>query len=71
MALAKDEAVAPAGFALEPDRIEDITVCDGLVESGHLIAIDIEEGCGYRASDEFFKATVVHKVNRAKQAENN
>lgn len=55
-ALATAYELAPTGFALSPDRVEDIAVCDGLVERGSLAAFEVEEGSGYRLSDELAAA---------------
>ena len=50
-------AVGPGGFALDPDRVEDIAICDSLVVRGSLATIDgLEEGHGYRLSDELAAA---------------
>jgi hypothetical protein len=36
-----------------------------------LIAVDVEEGHGYRISDELFKAMAIRAAKRANQAEQN
>jgi hypothetical protein len=48
--------VAPLSFVLGPERKQERATCDGLVERGTLVAVDAEEGNGYRVSDEFIAA---------------
>jgi hypothetical protein len=71
-ALSTAVVLAPKGFALEPDRVEEIETCNSLVVSGHLTAIEgIEEGYGYRASDELIAAMAVHVEDKAERASQN
>ena len=62
-AIATALKLAPSDFCLGPNRVEDRAVCDGLVERGSLVAVDVEEGSGYRLSDEL-SAAISQRASR-------
>ena len=63
----------PNGIALTDDRVEDIQVCDSLVESGHAIRIDSDDidGVGYQLSEEMAEALRRILEQMADEAANN
>ena len=48
----------PGGVVIGEDRVEDIEVCEGLVESGHLVRVEWDgfDGQGYQLSAEMAEA---------------
>ena len=57
-ALATLTIAYPAGISLTEDRVDEIEVCDGLVESGHAVRIESDDydGKGYQLSPEMAEA---------------
>jgi hypothetical protein len=53
------------GFTITPERVADRMICDSLVKSGHLAAVEGVDG-GYILSDEMIAA---HGITLARQAE--
>ncbi len=53
------------GFTVDAERVADRMVCDSLVKSGHLAAVEGVDG-GYVLSDEMIAA---HGITLARQAE--
>jgi DNA-binding IscR family transcriptional regulator len=58
------------GFTVGAHRVADRMVCDSLVKSGHLTAVEGVDG-GYRLSDEMVAANAITIERTAKQAELN
>jgi hypothetical protein len=59
----------PSGFTYGEDKIEARALLDGLVESGHLHATDLDGGeRGYQLSEELAKAHLVTAARQAEQA---
>jgi hypothetical protein len=65
--------VYPRGITLTEDRVDDIAVCDSLVESGHAVRIESDdfEGTGYQLSPEMAVAHRQVIAERADQAGRN
>jgi hypothetical protein len=59
-----------AGFTVGPERVADRTLCDELVESGHLEAVEEVEG-GFMLSRGLAEAVGAEIGRRARQAEQN
>ena len=57
-ALATLTIAYPAGISLTEDRVDEIEVCDGLVESGHAVRVESDDfdGNGYQLSPEIAQA---------------
>jgi DNA-binding IscR family transcriptional regulator len=58
------------GFIVEAHRVADRMVCDGLVKSGHLTAVEGVDG-GYTLSDEMLAANAITVARQAEQAKQN
>jgi hypothetical protein len=62
----------PSGFFYGEDKVEARALLDGLVESGHLHATDLDGGeRGYQLSQELAKADLVTAARQAEQASAN
>jgi hypothetical protein len=55
------------GFTIDAERVADRMVCDSLVKSGHLTAVEGVDG-GYRLSDEMGAAIAIDTARQSGQA---
>jgi hypothetical protein len=55
------------GFTIDASRTEERAICDGLVESGHLEAVEDVEG-GFRLSAQLAQALVLSAEMRSTEA---
>ena len=60
---------AIGGFTIDAKRVDDRATCDGLVRSGHLVAVEGVDG-GYALSEELAAALGTDAARRAEPARN-
>ncbi len=58
----------PAGFTYGDDKKDARAVAESLVESGHLVHIELERGSGYQLAPEMAEAQRVLTARQAEQA---